>query len=235
MMVPATAQTGKSSKWDDAVERISPLDRRFFVVYIVYLFVVQTVYSWIYSESQFLREQSALQISIRLITWTIPVLAFLAITKRDILLFLALRRNALRGFCWGIVAGLAIISGQAAFLYATKGTVRINLDLGWGLWWKAIILVGFSEEVVFRGFVMRHLCARTHFGVANLIQSCLFLLIHCPGWLLLGQFVYPGIVHSAGYILALSIFLGFVANKSRSLWACMLIHSASNFSSFAIT
>ncbi len=115
-----------------------------------------------------------------------------------------------------------------------NGQVHLNLHFGEDLWWKGVILVGFSEEVVFRGFLLTKLAESSRFWIANLLQGSLFLAIHLPGWWLAGQFAFPGIIRIGGFVFLFGIFLGWVLKRSGSLWACMILHSANNFSSFAI-
>jgi len=69
---------------------------------------------------------------------------------------------------------------------------------------------------------------------ANRLQALLFVLIHVPGWAFLGQLQFPDILHPLGYTPGLGLLLGFVLKKNNSLWACMVVHSCSNFASFAI-
>ena len=213
----------------------SLLRSSFFIIYMTSLFLVQALYAYIYGQSSYLRTDYVLQIAIRLVTWTLPILIYMKLKKIDILLSLGLRRNVLHGLGVGLFISLLLTGGNLAAYYIMNGSVHIRFDLGRELWWKSIILVGFSEEVVFRGFVLQRLTEKKRFWIANLIQSALFLLIHCPGWLFLGQFVFPGILHAAAYIFAIGLFLGVVNKKSESLWPCMIIHSVNNFCSLAIS
>lgn len=202
--------------------------------FILFLAFAQTAYAAVYVHSSLLRSSVLLQVAWRLIVWTLPVVVFLLYSRQKILEYLKLRQGALRGIAWGAAVGVVLIALNLAGAYFIKGNARINLHISGALWWKAIVLVGFSEEVVFRGFFLPEFAKKMRFWVANLAQATLFLLIHCPGWMLLGQFHLPGILRMCGFVFFAGVVLGVVWKKTDSLWACILIHSFSNFCSLAI-
>jgi hypothetical protein len=199
------------------------------------LILAQTAYAYAYLHLRVLRASAILQIAFRLITWTFPVVVHLMDSPKGVLDFLKLRSGKLSGVTWGCAVGIVLVAVNLLAAYLMKGQVRINFHLGGAIWWKAIALVGLSEEVVFRGYLLREFAGRARFWKANLAQTALFLIIHFPGWILSGQFHFPAILHMGGYILGAGLFLGMMWKKTNSLWTCMLIHSASNFCSLAIT
>lgn len=218
-------------------ERISTVGRPggiFLPAYIFYLLAIQIVYPCLYVHSPFLRSSSLLQIVCRLATWTLPVIIHLGSSRQGVFEYLKLRRDVLRGAVWGLGLGFLLVALDIMATFASKGHVHVNFQFGQGLWWKGVILVGFSEEVVFRGYLLREFARETRFWIANAAQALLFLAVHIPGWILLGQFSFPGAIRLAGYVVFVGLLLGAVWKRSRSLWACMLIHSLSNFCSFAI-
>lgn len=206
------------------------------LVFLHFLLVccVQSVYAWTYIHSSSLRNGVIIPTLFRLATWTLPVFVVLLFARTDPFDFLRLRKDARRGFAWGAVIGLAIVGLNWLGAGLSQQRWGINLDFGLNLWIGPVLLVGLSEEVLFRGFFLRKLAERISFLRANLLQASLFLLIHVPGWALLGKFTHPAIIYSACYILGMGLLLGFVLKKSNSLWGCMAIHSLSNFASFAI-
>jgi hypothetical protein len=202
--------------------------------FVLYLFAVQTVYAYVYFHSLQLHTNTPLQIVLRLCTWTLPVVIYLVYSKQNIFEYLKLRRNLIRGVIWGLIVGAILVSINLTGTQLLNGHMRINLEIGRGLWWKAVILVGFSEEVVFRGFLLQEFAKRTRFWIANLAQATLFFIVHCPGWMLQGQFTISGIFHVGGYVFLVGLLMGAVWKKSNSLWSCMLLHSISNLCSFAV-
>jgi len=206
----------------------------FLCSFLVFLVVAQTLYAGLYARSAWLRANTLVQIAARLGYWTLPVVVYLAASGRDVLDYLKLRRNVVRGLAWGLGIGAALVVMNVAGTYVVKHHVHVNFDFGAQLWWKGVILVGFSEEVVFRGFLLPQFAERMSFRAANLLQAAIFLATHVPGWILLHQFVLPGILTSVGFVFLIGVVLGIIWKRSGSLWACIVIHSVNNFCSFAV-
>ena len=206
----------------------------FLCSFLVFLVVAQTLYAGLYARSAWLRANTLAQIAARLGYWTLPVVVYLAASRRDVLDYLKLRRNVVRGLAWGLGIGAALVVMNVAGTYVVKHHVHVNFDFGAQLWWKGVILVGFSEEVVFRGFLLPQFAERMSFRAANLLQATMFLATHVPGWILLHQFVLPGILTSVGFVFLIGVVLGIIWKRSGSLWACIVIHSVNNFCSFAV-
>lgn len=197
-------------------------------------YIVHTGYVFVYVNSSALRENQFIQIIIRFLTWTLPPIIYLYLSGENILEFLCVSGKIKKGIIWGGLIGMGIILLNLTAQVIIIGRININFDLETGVWVKAVILVGFSEEVLFRGFLLNILNRWTGYRKANMIQSFLFLLIHFPGWILLNQFNYPGIIQNIVYVFMLALLLGYVLRKTGSLWSCLLIHSLSNFASLFI-
>lgn len=165
-------------------------------------------------------------IVLRLCTWTLPVLIYLRLQSKKPVSYLKLQTTT--GIFWAFVI-CAILYGLGSVLF---GATSLNLSIPFDVWWNVIILVGLSEEVVFRGFILQQIEEMTaSFWIGNLIQTMLFALTHVPYWLSQGQLITPGLV---GFVLIAGFILGIVLKKTQSLWTCMFIHSVNNFCSIAI-
>jgi uncharacterized protein len=199
------------------------------------LLAVQTAYAWAYVHSPYLRGAVVLPTLFRLITWTLPPCLVLLARGVNPIDYFKLRKNVRKGLAWGVAVGLILVAGYLLGTYFLQGHWRMNLGFGWNLWVGPVMLVGLSEEVLFRGYFLQILAERTRFWKANLIQSILFLAIHVPGWLLLGQFGFPGAMRQCAFILGVALGLAYVLRKTNSLWACMLIHSFNNLSTFMVS
>jgi uncharacterized protein len=202
--------------------------------HFVLLLVVQTAYAWAYVHSPYLRRAVVVLTLFRLTTWTLPACLALLASGINPVDYLKLRKSARKGLVWGTAIGQVIVLGNLFGARILRGGWQMRLDFGWNLWVGPVLLVGLSEEVLFRGYFLRQLAERSAFWKANAIQAALFLGIHIPGWLLMGQFRFPGAVQQCAYVLGMALVLGYTLRKTDSLWAWMLIHSFSNFSSFAI-
>jgi uncharacterized protein len=198
------------------------------------LLTVQAGYAYLYTLSPYLRSDIMVPLLYRLLVWTLPVVCLLLAREENVLDALKLRGNVGRGVTWGLLVGLMIIAGNVAVRALRSGYWVLNFDIGPNRWIGPVLLVGLSEEVVFRGFYLLQLGRRTGFFQANLLQTGLFLLIHGPGWYLLGQLHSTGILTSMGTLIYISLLLGWILRRSGSLWACMIVHSCNNFASFAV-
>ncbi len=201
--------------------------------YLTLLFCVQAAYAFVWVRSAFLQTTFVVPTAFRLATWTLPVLIYLIAVKQDLFDFLKLR-SIRRGIIWGVAIGSSLVLLNVIGAYGLRGHVRVDFHLPLNHWLGAVLMVGLSEEVVFRGFLLSMFAIRMPFWAANLLQAVLFLGIHLPGWALQHQFVWPNIMQQIVYIFAFGVMLGFVRKKSDSLWACMLIHSFNNFAALAI-
>jgi membrane protease YdiL (CAAX protease family) len=167
-------------------------------------------------------------IGCRLLFWVAPVFLYLRyVDGVDPLRWLKLKTDVRRGL---IVAGLLTIANVFGSI-ARFGVPHLSADR---ITWNSVIgtsfLVGFIEEIPYRGFMLQKFEERMNFWAANLLTSTLFLLIHVPGWIAL---------HMLRADLAASIFffgvvMAVAFKYSRSLWAPILTHSANDFLSFVV-
>jgi membrane protease YdiL (CAAX protease family) len=202
-------------------------------LHFVVVLGLQAAYAWWYVHSPWLRAAILVPSTVRLVFWTLPVLVFLALERRPILGSLRMRDNAFRGMAWGGAIGALILIANAVAQCAFRGSCRMNFHFGLHLWVGPVALVGLSEKVLFRGFFLQKLSDRMGFARSNCLQALLFLLIHFPGWILMGQFHFPAILRPVANVLFIALFNGWILRRTRSLWACMIIHSFNNLATFA--
>lgn len=171
---------------------------------------------------------AVLNISIRLLVWVAPVLIYLRyVDGVDPFDYLKLTRRVGRGFV--IALALTIVNLLASI--ARYGVPHPTLER---VTWNSVIgtsfLIGFIEEIPYRGFMLQKFAERMDFWLANLITSLLFLAIHLPGWLAL---------HMLRADLAITIFIfgvvmAIVFRYADSLWAPIVTHSTNDFLSFVV-
>lgn len=202
--------------------------------YISVFFLIWSAYklgffSGIYSENPILT--LIMKHSFKYIVWTLPVLILLRFVYRsNPLSYLKLEDNAVNGIMWGTIIGFAVaVYHFVRFFFMGDGILRLDIDMY--TWIHRIILIGFTEEVVFRGFIMQKLNEELEFMFANGISAVLFLLIHLPGWYSEGL-IQPGrmtyFYMSAGFVLVFGLVQGYLLKRTKSLWACMIVHSINN-------
>lgn len=125
------------------------------------------------------------------------------------------RRQLGRGMCWG-AALLAVLLGLgfAVGLYE----VRVAVD-AWRLWrtvlgfLPAALLVGLLEELVFRGFLLRHLASLSQ-GLAVVVSSVVYAAVHLKelptsslAWQELGGLTLLGLVLALSCLWTRQLYL----------------------------
>lgn len=97
------------------------------------------------------------------------------------------------------------------------------------------LVVGFVEEMVYRGWGMNAFSTHMSSSKANLLSSLYFVVLHFPSyfihWYLDGTFAVSTMLTQAVYVFVLGLVFGWVFKKSQSIWPPMLIHFWSDFAS----
>lgn len=137
--------------------------------------------------------------------------------------FLGLK-NSKKGIIYGLVAGLiwtviSVVAQQPSF------DVAISLVTIWLITGTPI-----AEEFTFRGVILPGLekCGMK-FWPANIVTSLLFLLVHFLGWAFQGSLVNNLTVLLLGSILLLSLAVGWLRQKTESLYGSIILHAINNF------
>jgi len=167
-------------------------------------------------------------IGCRLLFWVAPVFLYLRyVDGVDPFGWLKLKSDVRRGL---VVAGLLTIANVLGSI-ARFGVPHLSADR---ITWHSVIgtsfLVGFIEEIPYRGFMLQKFEERMNFWAANLLTSTLFLLIHIPGWTAL-HMLRPDLAAS---IFFFGVLMAVAFKYSRSLWAPIVTHSANDFLSFVV-
>lgn len=172
----------------------------------------------------------ALNDAIRIAIFLGPVVGYLLFVARERpLRALRLTTNVPRGLAWGVAGGVAlgaVIVARAA-LFGPRGLDPKPVPLE--AWLTALTVATIVEEIVFRGFLLRRLEGATGFWWANVVTAALFVAIHVPGWALVGGTpLVPGRLMAMGDIFVLGLVLGYVFERSGSVWAPFVVHSVNN-------
>ena len=167
-------------------------------------------------------------IACRLALWVIPVFAYLRyIDKVNVIDYLKLRQHWKRGVLVGTGFSVLNLLGTIARAGAPHPSMH---SVTWNSILSTSILVGFVEEIPFRGFILQKLEERCGFWMANLTSSLLFLGIHFPGWISL-HMLTPALTLS---IFVLGVVFALLFHYSKSLWSAIVAHSLNDFISAVI-
>lgn len=173
--------------------------------------------------------QAVISALIKILIWIVPVFLLVwSIEKRNPFTYFGLRYHLMKGMKW--TAWTAIIFVLCFFLFNTVVLNNgINLHINFHDWLNTVLLVGITEEIVFRGFILRKLTETFKFWLANVMTAILFVSIHFPIWLYRGLFEFPAILGSCFTAFILGLLFGYIYKKSKSLWSVIIIHSLYNF------
>ncbi len=98
------------------------------------------------------------------------------------------------------------------------------------------LLVGISEETVFRGFMLNSMLTgadtKAKQNTALGINAVMFLLIHFPRWIYKGMFVSAFTGFGFITVMLLSVLFGIIMMRCRSIWPSVIIHSVYDLAVF---
>jgi membrane protease YdiL (CAAX protease family) len=171
---------------------------------------------------------AVLNLTIRLLVWVAPVFLYLrcvdGVQPLDYLKLRPIGRRALA--VSAVLTAVNLLGSIARFGPPHPSMERVT----WNSVLGTSLLVGFIEEIPYRGFMLQKFSERLGFWIAALITSALFVAVHLPGWLALHSFrsVTTATIFVFGVVMALAF------KYSKSLWAPILTHSANDFLSFVV-
>lgn len=166
---------------------------------------------------------------------TAPICIILAL-----IIYLWIRKNELKEK-YGLCSCEANIK---EYLYFVPLVLLASTNLWWGfrmnltsiesvLYVISMLCVGFLEEVIFRGFLFKAMC-KTNLKQAIIISSVTFGFGHIVN-LLNGRDI-PETLMQICYAVAIGFLFTIIFYKGKSLWPCIITHSAINsLSAFANT
>jgi uncharacterized protein len=131
----------------------------------------------------------------------------------------------------GLAAGLILALADFLVTWLRTGPPHWNpLSVSWNTLINTSILVGFFEEIPFRGFILQKLQDRFPFWKATLISALLFMAIHIPGYLVMQTLSLYNLV----YLFLFGVVMAIIFLLSKSLWSSIVAHSINDFISLLI-
>lgn len=93
----------------------------------------------------------------------------------------------------------------------------------WYQWIGLFLIVGITEEMMFRGWIMNgFLSILKSSYLPNIFQSLLFVGIHIPIWLLTGQ--SQNLLYSSVFVFLMGLFFGWIFYTTKSLRCSIILH-----------
>jgi membrane protease YdiL (CAAX protease family) len=171
---------------------------------------------------------AVINLSFRFLYWIAPVLLYLRyVDGVNPFEYLRMTPPVRRGLILALVLTAINVIGT----FARFGMPHLSLQrVTWNSMLGTSFLIGFFEEIPYRGFMLRKFSERMNIWLANLVTSLLFLSIHLPGWIALHTFNAGG----AASVFVLGAVLAWAVSYSGSLWSAIITHSANDCLTFVI-
>lgn len=154
-----------------------------------------------------------------IMVYIVPVIFYLRYKEKvGVFTYLKLKDNALNGILMGIAVSIIFI----IFLLLKDifiGFDKVNLDIG--IFWISGFLVGFLEEIPFRGFLLQKMSEYMSFWKANILTTMIFVSMHIPVWINSNK----PILETSIRISCSSLALGYLLKRYKSLWTPIICHS----------
>ena len=189
---------------------------------------VFAIYPWMRSLGERTLLYALVNVSIRLAVWVLPVFLYLIyVDGINPVEYLKLKQNWKRGVIVGIVLSAINLFGSMIRFGVPHPSVQ---SVTWNSVLSTSILIGFIEEIPYRGFMLQKFSERYGFWIATLISSILFLSIHLPGWISLHLLKVSSVVS----VFVFGLVMAIVFRYGKSLWAPIITHSTNDFMAFVI-
>lgn len=186
--------------------------------YTIFLFFTWTVMElYIFPYSDYLRPLCKIAV------WILPVYIYIkVIEKCSPSSYLKLTKSIDRDGLILILLSTSILTINRLFHFFFDSPSTFDIDVLKFV--NSVLLAGLTEEIVFRGFLLRKLLEDNHFLTSNFFQSFLFTLIHIPIWFQHNQNILVLII----YIFIFGLIMGCITKRSKSLWTVIIIHTLHN-------
>ncbi|MDQ3820519.1 MAG: CPBP family intramembrane metalloprotease [Acidobacteriota bacterium] len=166
--------------------------------------------------------------AIKFALWVVPVFIYLRrVGVREPLCYLKLTtkpdRKGLPVAAVAVVIYFAVVVLVALFAQGRRVSLAVS-----GVALASTAVSSFSEEILFRGFLLNQLRERLRFWTANVIAALLFATVHLPNWLWTRGF-QAGLLFDLFGVFALALFLGYLLRATNTLWSCVFAHVLNNF------
>jgi membrane protease YdiL (CAAX protease family) len=217
------------------------LNRRSYIYWYPLLLVFAWIGAWLLNlgvRSAFhwdVTADTVYWIAMKLLIWLMPVCALILVVEgKKLVDFLELRRFW-RGTAWGLLAGLVVVTADF-LLVAHPSRRHLTVPEPGAAFLNGVVMAPITEEITFRGFFLERLQLNgISFWRCNLVTSAVFIAMHMVGWTFQGRIGSPvHLVQTVAPLLLLSLFFGWLKQKTGSLYAPLAIHVLNNVYQFAL-
>jgi uncharacterized protein len=198
--------------------------------FILYLVVFQAfwmsvyvfgIYPWMLKLDDTTLRFALVNLAVRLCVWVAPVFLYLRYVDHvNPVEYLKLKEHWPRGVLIGLAFGALIFAGSLVRLRFGPPHPTVH-PITWNSILVTSVLIGFVEEIPYRGFILQKFEERIGFSKAALITSALFLSMHLPGWISLQKLSAYNVV----YVFVFGFVMALLLRYGKSLWGPIVAHS----------
>ena len=208
-----------------------------FVIYLIVFFVIWTLRATVLIRIDESIEpplwKNLFSNAVKFTIWVVPVLITLGIRRAGPLTYLKLTTPVnKRGLFIAVIVTLAwcvlVVAGESIFSRRSPGAILGARSSEWVTILLGVFLSPFSEEILFRGFILNRLNESLSFLKSNLISAILFVLAHVPYWVSKNGFS-PRVIRDLANVFVLGLLFGWLMKRTNSLWPAIGAHIANNF------
>lgn len=206
-----------------------------FIGYLIFLYVAWTfafvygVFPWALNTlGDSALSYAVINIIFRFLICVLPVFLYLKyVDKVNVFEYLQLKQYWKRG----VVVGFTAVAIFLLIIIAIIGMPNLSsAHITWNNILSTSILIGFFEEIPFRGFVLKKLQERLSFWLSMIISSILFAGMHVPGWILFNSFT----LFDAVFTFVFGVLMVIILKYSKSLWGPIVAHNLKDFTSIVL-
>jgi len=170
--------------------------------------------------------------AIKLLVWTLPAILLIRHFHSDMWVGLKeMFTNKLewsRDYLFAVVIMVLLVS-RPVHAWVAHGNLGVSPNLVPIRLLGAVVLVGITEEIVFRGFLLNVLLKKMKMAYAVAIDAVLFTLIHYPIWLYNGRGV-SDIAIASIQVAIISVGLAYSFIKTKNILVPITLHMVWNLS-----
>ena len=163
----------------------------------------------------------------KLLVWTLPAVLLIKRYHDDMWIGLKEILTTKPKWFWYILIMVAFFFFNAIRAWIAFGTLAVHPDFKPITLVEAVIFVGVTEEIVFRGWLLNAMLKRMKYRFALLLNAVLFALIHYPIWIYHGYGALT-ILSGSLSVVVLSAVFSWTFTKSKSIFIPIVIHMSWN-------
>ena len=168
---------------------------------------------------------------IKLFKWTLPAMLLIRHFHND--MWIGLKEMFTNKIQWSrdyifIVVIISLLIARPVQAWLIRGELGFSPDFVPTRLIGAVLFVGITEEIVFRGFLLNAFLKKMKIGYAIALDAVLFALIHYPIWIYSG-FDVSDIVIASIWVAALSVGFAYSFIRTRNIFVPIVLHMVWNF------